>query len=33
VTIEREIEGEQQIADILHAKDYLGAIIRDVCGG
>ena len=27
VTIEREITGEQQIADILAAKEYLGAII------
>ena len=33
ITIEREIEGEQQIADILHAKEYLGKIIVEVYGG
>lgn len=33
VTIEREISGEQQIADIQHAKEYLGKIIDEVCGG
>ncbi len=33
ITIEREISGEQQIADILHAKSYLGDIINEVCGG
>ena len=33
VTIEREIEGEQQISDIRHAKKYLGDIIADVYGG
>lgn len=33
ITIEREIEGEQQIADILHAKEYLGKIIAEVYGG
>ena len=33
VTIEREIEGEQQIEDIRHAKKYLGDIIAEVYGG
>lgn len=33
VTIEREIEGEQQISDIRHAKKYLGDIIAEVYGG
>lgn len=33
VTIEREIEGEQQIADIEHAKKYLGDIIDEIYGG
>lgn len=33
VTIEREIEGEQQISDIRHAKKYLGDIIAKVYGG
>ena len=33
VTIEREIEGEQQISDIRHAKRYLGDIIAEVYGG
>lgn len=33
VTIEREIEGEQQISDIRHAKKYLGDIIDEVYGG
>lgn len=33
VTIEREIEGEQQIADIQFAKDYLGKMINEICGG
>lgn len=33
VTIEREIEGEQQAADILAARDYLGAIIDRIYGG
>ena len=32
VTIEREIEGEQQISDIRHAKKYLGDIIAEVYG-
>ena len=31
VTIEREIGGEQQIKDILAAKDYLQKIIDEVC--
>lgn len=33
VTIEREIEGDQQLADILYARDYLQSIIDDVYGG
>lgn len=33
VTIEREIEGDQQLADILYARDYLKSIIDDVYGG
>lgn len=33
ITIEREIEGDQQIADIVHAKQYLEPIINEVCGG
>lgn len=33
VTIEREIDGEQQLADIQHAKAYLEQIIRRVYGG
>lgn len=33
VTIEREIEGEQQIDDIRHAKKYLGNIIAEVYRG
>lgn len=33
VTIEREIEGEQQTEDIRHAKKYLGDIIAEVYGG
>lgn len=33
VTIEREIEGEQQNDDIRHAKKYLGDIIAEVYGG
>ena len=32
VTIEREIEGAQQDADILYARDYLTRIIEDVYG-
>lgn len=30
LTIEREIEGEQQAKDIVHAKEYLEAIIREI---
>jgi len=33
VTIEREIEGDQQLADILYAREYLQNIIDDVYGG
>ena len=33
VTIEREIEGEQQTADIRYAKNYLENIINEVYGG
>ena len=33
VTIEREISGEQQTADILAAKEYLEIIIKRICGG
>lgn len=33
VTIEREIEGEQQTADILHAREYLEKIIGEIYGG
>ena len=33
VTIEREIEGEQQEKDVCHARDYLAAIIDEVYGG
>ena len=33
VTIEREIEGDQQLADILSARDYLQTVILDVYGG
>ena len=32
VTIEREIEGEEQNKDILYAKEYLGSIIERVYG-
>ena len=32
ITIEREIEGEQQIRDILSARDYLQSIMVDVYG-
>jgi sugar phosphate isomerase/epimerase len=32
VTIEREIEGDAQTADIIHARDYLSGIIADVYG-
>ena len=30
VTIEREIEGDQQLSDILRARDYLQAVIDDI---
>jgi L-ribulose-5-phosphate 3-epimerase len=33
VTIEREIEGPEQAADILYAKEYLEKIISEVYGG
>lgn len=33
ITIEREIEGEQQIADIMESKEYLQNIINEVYGG
>lgn len=33
VTIEREIDGDEQIADIQHAKAYLEGIIAEVYGG
>ena len=32
VTIEREIAGEQQLADILESRDYLQRIIDEVYG-
>ena len=32
VTIEREIDGDQQIADILSARDYLQNIIEEIYG-
>ena len=32
VTIEREIEGDQQLEDVLYARDYLKNIIEDVYG-
>ena len=32
VTIEREIDGDQQIADILSARDYLQNIIQEIYG-
>ena len=32
ITIEREIEGEQQIRDILSAREYLQSIMVDVYG-
>ena len=32
VTIEREIDGDQQIADILSARDYLQKIIEEIYG-
>ena len=33
VTIEREIDGEQQEKDVCHARDVLAAIIGEVYGG
>lgn len=33
VTIEREIDGEQQLEDILYARDYLQNIISEIYGG
>ncbi len=33
VTIEREIEGDQQTADVVYARDYLKNIINEVYGG
>lgn len=33
ITIEREISGAEQDADILYGKEYLGKIIDEVCGG
>lgn len=33
VTIEREIEGDQQISDIRHAKAYLAGIINEIYAG
>lgn len=33
ITIEREISGKQQAADICYAKEYLQKIINEVCGG
>ena len=33
VTIEREIWDEQQKADIIYARDYLGEFIKEVYGG
>ncbi len=33
VTIEREIEGDQQLKDILESRDYLSKIIDEVYGG
>ena len=33
VTIEREIDGEQQLADIIYAREYLQNIISEVYGG
>ena len=32
ITIEREIEGEQQAKDIIAAKEYLASIIKEVTG-
>ena len=33
VTIEREIEGDEQLQDILYARDYLNKIITEIYGG
>lgn len=33
ITIEREIDGAKQLEDILHAREYLSAIISEICGG
>ena len=33
MTIEREILGDQQNVDIVHARDYLTEIINEVYGG
>ena len=33
ITIEREIEGDQQIKDIMESKEYLQNIINEVYGG
>ena len=32
ITIEREIEGDQQLEDVLYARDYLKTVIEDVYG-
>ena len=33
VTIEREIEGDEQLQDILYARDYLNNILTEIYGG
>lgn len=33
ITIEREIWGEEQEADIIYARDYINSILKEVCGG
>ena len=33
ITIEREIDGEQQLEDVLYARNYLQNIISEVFGG
>jgi sugar phosphate isomerase/epimerase len=33
ITIEREIDGDQQIKDIMESKEYLQNIINEVYGG
>ena len=33
ITIEREIDGAKQLEDILHAREYLSAIIDEIYGG